>query len=169
MTISMFSASVPVFIRMLGNLAACLDKAEAHAAARKFDGNVLVASRLAPDMLPLAKQVQIACDAAKFGAARLAGEAAPSYEDNEATLAELKARIDKTVTWLQRFGPAQIDGSEERDVQVPMRNRDPLKLKGQAYLTDFVLPNFYFHISIAYALLRHNGVDLGKADYLGGR
>lgn len=169
MTISMYSASVPVFVRMLGNLSACIDKAEAHAAARSFDSAVLAASRLAPDMLPFARQVQIACDAAKFGAARLSGEAAPSHEDRETTLAELKERIDKTVAWLHTVAADRIDGSEEREVQVPMRNRDPLRLQGQAYLTDFVLPNFYFHISIAYALLRHNGVDLGKADYLGRR
>ncbi len=167
MTISMFAASVPVFVRMLGNLDACLDKAQAHAQAKGFDGTVLVNSRLAPDMLPLARQVQIACDAAKFGAARLAGVQAPSTPDDELSLADLKARIATTVQYLQTFTAAQIDGSESREVQVPMRGRDPLVMNGEAYLLSFALPNFYFHVTTAYALLRHNGVELGKRDYLG--
>ena len=167
MTISMYSASVPVFVRMLNNLSACLDKAEAHAQARGFDSAVLVSSRLAPDMLPLARQVQIACDAVKFGAARLAGVQAPSMEDKEATLAELKDRIARTITFIESVPAEQIIGSEEREIQVPMRGREPMRLAGEAYLLNFVLPNFYFHLTTTYALLRHNGVELGKGDYLG--
>jgi hypothetical protein len=167
MTISMYSASVPVFVRMLGNLSACLDKAEAHAKAKGFDSAVLVSSRLAPDMLPLARQVQIACDAVKFGAARLAGVDAPAMEDKEATLAELKDRIARTVAFIESVPADRLVGSEEREIQVPMRGRDPLRLAGEAYLLNFVLPNFYFHLTTTYALLRHNGVDLGKGDYLG--
>lgn len=165
--ISMYSASVPVFVRMLGNLSACLDKAEACAKAKGFDAKVLVDSRLAPDMLPMARQIQIACDAAKFGAARLAGLDAPAFEDNEASIAELQARIAKTIDYVRSVDAAKIDGSEDRQVKVPMRGRDPLELTGQAYLSNYVLPNLYFHICTAYALLRHNGVDVGKRDYLG--
>lgn len=167
MTISMYSASVPVFVRMLNNLSACFDKAEAHAQAKGYDPQVLVGCRLAPDMLPLARQVQIACDAVKFGAARLAGVEAPTMEDNEKTIAELKDRIARTIAFVSSVPKAQIEGSDAREVQVPMRGREPLKLSGEAYLTNFVLPNFYFHVTTAYALLRHNGVELGKSDYLG--
>lgn len=167
MTISMYTASVPVFVRMLNNLSACFDKAEAHAAAKGYDPQVLVGCRLAPDMLPLARQVQIACDAAKFGAARLAGVEAPAMADTEQTVAELKDRIARTIAFVTSVPQAQIEGSDAREVQVPMRGRDPLKLTGEAYLTNFVLPNFYFHVTTAYGLLRHNGVELGKGDYLG--
>jgi hypothetical protein len=167
MAISMFSASVPVFVRMLDNLAACLAKADAHAVARGYDSAVLVASRLAPDMLPLARQVQIACDAAKFGAARLAGVDAPAMEDKEMTIAQLQARVAATKAFVLSVPAERIVGSEEREVQVPMRGRDPLRLTGERYLLDFVLPNFFFHVTTAYALLRHNGVDIGKGDYLG--
>ena len=167
MTISMYSASVPVFVRMLTNLSACLDKAETNAKARGFDSAVLVSSRLAPDMLPLARQVQIACDAVKFGAARLAGVEAPSMEDKEATIAELKHRIARTIDFIGSVPADKISGSEAREISVPMRGRDPLQLTGEAYLLNFVLPNFYFHVTTAYALLRHNGVELGKGDYLG--
>jgi hypothetical protein len=166
MTISMASASLPALTRMLDNLKACLAKAEDHAKAKGYDSAVLVQSRLAPDMLPLARQVQIACDTAKFGAARLSGGKAPSMEDTEATIEELKARIDKTLAYVQSVPAGEIDGSEEREVVVPTRG-EPLKMSGQAYLVHFVLPNFYFHVTTAYAILRHNGVDLGKRDYLG--
>jgi len=166
MAISMHSASVPVFVRMLGNLLAWLDKAEAHATARKFDTSVLLASRLAPDMLSFTKQIQIGCDAAKFGVARLAGLEAPKFEDNEATLDELRARIRKTIDYVQSVPAAQIDGTDDKDITVPRRD-GPMVVKGEPYLKHFVLPNFYFHITTAYALLRHNGVDLGKNDYLG--
>lgn len=166
MSISMHSASVPVFVRMLGNLLAWLDKAEAHAAARKFDTSVLLASRLAPDMLNFTKQIQIGCDAAKFGVARLAGLEAPKFEDNEATLDELRARIRKTIDYVQSVPAAQIDGTEDKDITVPRRD-GPMVIKGEPYLKHFVMANFYFHVTTAYALLRHNGVDLGKSDYLG--
>jgi uncharacterized protein len=167
MMMTMYSASVPVFVRMLGNLSACLDKAEAHAQAKGYDPVVLAGSRLAPDMLPLTRQVQIACDAAKFAAARLAGQEAPVMTDDEASLADLKQRIARTIAYVQSVPAASIEGSDAREVQVPMRGREPLKLSGESYLTNFVLPNFYFHVTTAYALLRHNGVELGKGDYLG--
>ncbi|HEX7439177.1 MAG TPA: DUF1993 domain-containing protein [Caldimonas sp.] len=166
MSISMHSASVPIFVRMLGNLTTWLDKAEAHAAARKFDPGVYLAARLAPDMLPFTKQIQIACDAVKFGVARLAGIEAPKFEDDEASFADLRARIAKTLDFVQSVPPSKIDGTEAKDVVVPRRDGS-MTLKGEAYLKQFVLPNFFFHLTTAYALLRHNGVDLGKADFLG--
>lgn len=166
MSLSMHSASVPVFTRMLGNLQSWLDKAEAHAAARKFDTGVLLAARLAPDMLPFTRQIQIACDGAKFGISRLAGVEAPKFEDNEASFAELRERIRKTLDFVQSVPADQIDGTEDKDVTVPRRDGS-MVLKGEFYLKHFVLPNFYFHVTTTYALLRHNGVDLGKRDYLG--
>lgn len=166
MAISMYSASVPVFTRMLGHLSAWLDKAEAHAQAKKFDTSVYLAARLAPDMLPFTKQIQIACDAAKFGVARLAGVEAPKFEDNEASLADLRERIRKTVAFVNSVPASAIDGSDERDITVPRRDGN-IVLKGEFYLKHYVHPNFYFHVITAYALLRHNGVDLGKGDYLG--
>ena len=166
MSLSMSSASVPVFVRMLDSLAAWLDKAELHAQAKKFDSGVLLTARLAPDMLPFSTQVQIACDAAKFGVARLAGVDAPRFEDTEASFGELRDRVRKTLDFVQSVPAAQVDGSDERDVTVPRRD-GPLTLKGEVYLKTFVLPNFFFHVTTAYALLRHNGVDVGKMDYLG--
>jgi len=166
MSISMHSASTPVFVHTLGNLVRWLDKAEASAAARKFDPKVLLGVRLAPDMLPLSTQVQIACDTAKFAVARLAGVEAPKFDDTEATLAELRERVRKTVDFLQTVPAAQVDGSEEREITVP-RRAGPLLLKGEAYLKHYALPNFFFHVTTTYALLRHNGVELGKSDYLG--
>ncbi len=165
-TLSMSSASTPVFVRMLESLAAWLDKAERHAEAKKFDVDVLLAARLAPDMLPFASQVRIACDAAKFGVARLAGAEAPKHADDEKTLAELKERVRRTVAYVRSVPAESIDGSEDRDVTVPRRD-GPLTMKGEAYLKHVALPNFYFHVTMAYALLRHNGVELGKNDYLG--
>jgi len=166
MTISMHSASVPIFVRMLGNLGQWLDKAEAHAQARKFDPAVYLGARLAPDMLPFTNQVQIACDAAKYGVARLAGMEAPKFADEEKTLAELRERIRKTVDFIQSVPAARIDGAEDRDVVVPRRDGS-MTLKGEVYLKHFALPNFFFHVTTTYALLRHWGVELGKADYLG--
>jgi len=166
MSISMHSASVPVFVRMFGNLSLWLDKAEAHAAAKKFDPQVYLTARLAPDMLPFTKQIQIACDAAKFGVARLAGIDAPKFDDTEASLAELRVRIQKTVEFVRSVPASQIDGTEAKDVVVPRRDGS-ITLKGEFYLKHFVMPNFYFHVTTAYALLRHCGVDLGKSDYLG--
>lgn len=166
MSLSMHSASVPIFVRTLGNLLGWLDKAEAHAAAKKFDANVLLSMRLAPDMLPFTKQIQIACDAAKFGVARLAGLEAPKFEDNEVTMAELRERVRKTIDYVQSVPADKVDGSDDRQVNVPRRD-GTMTLAGEAYLKHYVLPNFFFHVTTAYALLRHNGVDLGKADYLG--
>lgn len=166
MSISMHSASVPVFVHTLGNLARWLDKAEASAEARKFDATVLLGVRLAPDMLPLLKQIQIACDTCKFAVARLAGVEAPKFDDSEASFAELRERVRKTVDYLQSVPAAQIDGSEEREISVP-RRAGPLLMKGEAYLKHYALPNFFFHVTTTYALLRHNGVELGKSDFLG--
>ncbi|WNG41409.1 DUF1993 domain-containing protein [Archangium minus] len=166
MSLSMYQASVPVFIRMLGNLSAILGKAVTYAETKKFDPSVLVNARLAPDMLPLSAQVQIACDSAKGCAARLAGIEIPSHPDTETTLAELQARITKTIDFLKSVSAAQIDGSEERTVTLKMRSQE-MQFQGQPYLLNVVLPNFYFHITTAYAILRHNGLDIGKSDFLG--
>ncbi len=166
MTISMYQASVPPIVRSLTNLRAILEKAAAHAEAKKIEPSVLLALRLYPDMFPLSRQVQIASDNAKGVASRLAGLEPPKYEDNEATFPELLARIDKTVAYLQGFKPGQIDGSEERTVVLPRRS-GTLELPGLRYLTEYVLPNFHFHVTIAYAILRHAGVELGKQDFLG--
>ena len=166
MPITLYSATVPVFARMLGNMATWLDKAEAHASAKKFDTSVYLGMRLAPDMLPFSKQIQIACDAAKFGVSRAAGIDAPKFDDRETTLADLRERIQKTAAFLDTVKPAQIDGQEDKDVVVPRRDGS-LTLKAEAYLKHFATPNFYFHATTAYALLRHAGVDLGKGDFLG--
>lgn len=165
MTISMYHASVPVFVRMLKNLSIILDKALAHAEARKIAPNVLPASRVIADMFPLSKQVQIACDHAKGAAARLAGIEVPKYEDNEQTIDELKARIAKTIAYVETFTPEQLDGTEERDIAFTLGSYD-LKFKGMDYLLGFALPNFYFHMVTAYNILRQNGVDVGKRDFL---
>jgi len=167
MTISMHSASVPIFTRLLGNMLAWLDKAQAHAEARKFNPDNYLGLRLAPDMLPLVKQVQIASDAAKGCMARLAGQELPKWDDTEATLDDLRARIQRTRDYVQSFEPAQVDGSEEREILIPRRVGEPLQFKGEAFLKHWALPNFFFHATTLYALLRHAGVDLGKADYLG--
>jgi len=166
MKISMYQASVPTFIRMLNNLAAVLEKAAAHAEAKKIDPAVLVNSRLYPDMLPLVQQVQIASDGAKGGAARLAGLEPPKFEDNEKTFPELIARVQKTVSYLNTLKPEQIDGSEEKTITLAMRTRT-LTFQGMPYLLNYVLPNFYFHVTTAYGILRHCGVELGKRDFLG--
>ena len=166
MTISMHSACVPLFNRQLGALLTWLDKAEAHAAARKFDANNYLQLRLAPDMLPFVSQIRIASDTAKACVARLAGVEAPRFEDNEASIADLRARVQKTIDYVNSVPAAAIDGSEAGDIVIPMRNREALQLKGLFYLQHWALPNFYFHITNAYALLRHAGVELGKADFL---
>lgn len=168
MALSMYQASIPVFIRMLGNLSKILDKAAAHAEAKKIDPAVLIRDRLAPDMLPFSFQIQTATDSAKGCAARLAGIEPPSFADTESTFPELKERIEKTLAFLQTATAAQIDGSEDRTVILKMRSGE-MQFKGQDYLLHFALPNFYFHVTTAYAILRHNGVDVGKADFLGGR
>jgi hypothetical protein len=168
MTISMHSASVPVFQRLLGNLLTWLDKAEAHAQSRGFDSQNYLGLRLAPDMLPLLKQVQIASDAAKGCVARLSGQEVPKWADDEASLDDLRSRVRRTIEYVGSVPAGQIDGSEARQVVLPLRNRDPLQFNGHDYLRQFALPNFFFHVTTTYALLRHAGVPLGKADYLGG-
>ena len=166
MSLSMFSSSVPVFVRMFANLDQWLVKAEALAVSRKFDPALLLAVRLAPDMLPLASQVQIASDTAKFCVARLAGVEAPKFDDDEASIADLRGRVRRTIDYVQSVPAAQINGSETREVSVP-RRAGPLVLDGETYLKHYATPNFYFHVTTAYALLRHSGVELGKADFLG--
>jgi hypothetical protein len=166
MTISMYQASVPVFIRMLNNLVAILEKAAVHAEARKIDPAVLINSRLYPDMFPLARQVRIATDAAASGAARLAGMEPPKFEDNETTFAELIERIRKTIAYVNGFKPEQIDGSEQAKIELKVRD-GTLTLDGLTFLLNRVLPNFYFHITTTYGILRHNGIEIGKKDYLG--
>jgi uncharacterized protein len=166
MAISMYDFSIPVLTRGLTNLSAILDKAAAHAAAKKFDPAVLAQSRLYPDMYPLVRQVQIACDTAKGAAARLAGIEVPKHEDNEATLAELKARIAKTVDFLKSVNRDRLKDAESRDIEIKFPSGS-WKFTGIAYLADFVLPNFYFHVSMVYALLRKSGVEIGKGDFLG--
>jgi uncharacterized protein len=166
MAISMYDASVPVLRRMLGNLSAFLTKAEAHAAARKIDPSVLLQSRLFPDMFPLTKQVQIACDFAKGAAGRLAGVEIPKYDDNEATFEDLRARIAKTVAFVESCKAAQIEGSESRPISLTMGGKT-YSFNGLDYLNNMVFPNFYFHVTTAYNILRHNGVELGKADFVG--
>jgi uncharacterized protein len=162
----MHSMSVPVFVKTLGNLSAILDKAAAHAEAKKIDPAVLLASRLYPDMFPLTKQVQVACDFAKGTVARLAGQEPPKYDDNETTIETLKARIAKTVDYVQGFQAAQFAGAEEREVQMKIRDQT-LTFKGLSYLAHMALPNFFFHATTAYDILRHNGVELGKRDFIG--
>ena len=166
MKISMYQASVPVFVRALNNLAAILEKAPAHAEARKIDPAVLINYRLYPDMLPLSKQVQIASDSAKGGAARLAGAEPPKYEDNETTFAELIARLRKTVAYLETIKPEQIDGSEDKTVSWKTQTTTRT-MQGMPYLLNHVTPNVYFHVTTAYGILRHCGVEIGKQDFLG--
>lgn len=167
MSISMHSASAPVFIRMLNNLLSWLDKAQAHAEVRKFDVNNFVGLRLAPDMLPFSKQVQIASDMVKGCMARLAGQDVPQWADDETTLDDLRARVRKTIAYVQGFSAAQIDGSDAREVVLSMRSGER-RMLGEDYLNAYVLPNVYFHLTTAYALLRQGGVEIGKRDFLQG-
>lgn len=163
---SMYQISVPVYTHMMKNLVAIIDKAIAHAEAKKFDQAVLVNARLAPDMFAFARQIQIASDTVKGAAARLAGIEVPKYEDDETTLEQLKARLEKTIDFIQSIPASQIDGSEERDITLKMRSGDK-HFKGLGYLLNFATPNFYFHTVTAYDILRHNGVEIGKPDFLG--
>ncbi len=167
MSLSMYSASAPVFSRILGSMLNWLVRAEAHAQARKFDPNNYLGLRLAPDMLPFVRQVQIVSDGAKGCMSRLAGTEIPKWEDDEASLDDLRVRIRKTIEHVQSFSAAQIDGSDSRTIAVPTRSGDPLSFSGETFLKHFALPNFFFHATTAYALLRHAGVELGKADFLG--
>lgn len=166
MSVSMYQASIPVFIRMLGNLSVILDKAVAFAEAKKIDPAVLVNARLAPDMHALVRQIQIATDVVKGGAARLAGVDVPSFPDTESSFAELQERLKKTQDFLQGCSAAQIDGSESKRIVLNLPGQE-LTFSGQDYLFNFVLPNFYFHLTTTYAILRHNGLELGKRDFLG--
>ncbi len=168
MNITMYTASIPTLKHMLGNLSAILTKAEQHAAAKKIDPSVLIGARLYPDMFPLARQVQIACDQAKGCAARLAGIEVPKYEDKENSFPELQARIAKTIDFVSSIPSAEIDDSEMREIELQAGGKT-FQFKGQDYLAHWVFPNFYFHLTTTYAILRHNGVELGKADFLGGR
>lgn len=167
MTISMHAASVPVFKQLLGSLGDILAKAEAHATEKKIDPNALLQSRLFPDMLPLVRQVQIACDFAKSVPARLAGVEVPAYEDTEQTFAELQARIAKTIALIDGLDAAKFDGSEQREIVLRPGTPKERTIGGQAYLLSYGLPQFFFHVTTAYALLRHNGIEVGKKDYMG--
>jgi uncharacterized protein len=166
MSLSMHQISLPVFQGKLKSLAAILDKAEAFAAARKIEPEVLLNARLAPDMFPLKRQVQLASDFAKGAGARLSGQDIPKWEDAETSFADLKARLAKTIDYLGAFTPAQIDGSEGRDIALTIA-KQPVTLKGQAFLLNYAFPHFFFHVTTAYDILRHNGVEIGKRDYMG--
>jgi uncharacterized protein len=166
MSIALYDFSIPALVRGLTNLSAILGKAGAHAAAKKFDFAVLAQARLYPDMHPLARQVQIACDTAKGAAARLAAVDVPKHEDTEVTLEDLKQRIAKTLDFLKTVSATEVNGAANRSIEIKFPS-GAWKFTAAAYLTDFVLPNFYFHESMVYALLRKNGVEIGKGDFLG--
>ena len=166
MTLSMYQASVPVFTKMLTNLKGILQKAAAHAQSRKIDESALLGARLFPDMFVFTRQVQLACDFARGTGARLAGVEPPVHEDVEQSFAELVSRIDRTLEFLRTLKPQQIDGSESREIVRPIRG-EPKKFTGINYLLQFALPNFFFHVATAYAILRHSGIDIGKADFIG--
>jgi hypothetical protein len=166
MTISMYQASVPRFVNILGNLAHILDKAQAHVDARKLADASLTAYRLFPDMLPMTTQVQIACDTAKGVVARLAGVEIPVFEDNEKTLAELKNRVTRTIAFIQTISPEQIDGTEDKDIVIKRGDKET-HYKGMQFLLGHAIPNFYFHVTTTYNILRHNGIEIGKRDFLG--
>jgi len=166
LTISMYQASAPRFVNILKNLSAILDKAQAHVEAKKIEPTVLTSFRLYPDMLPMSRQVQIATDTAKAAMARLAGVEIPKYEDTEQTFEELKARIAKTIEFVNGFKPTQIDGTDAKEIVIKLGGNDT-KLTGMQYLLGHAHPNFYFHVTTAYDILRHNGVEIGKRDYIG--
>lgn len=166
MSISMSSASLPTFLTALTNLSHILAKAQAHAEAKKFDPIVLTQYRLAPDMFPLTKQVLIACDAAKLCVARLSGREAPVFADSEVTLLDLIARVHKTVDWIKTVPPSSLDGTELKSITFPVGKDKTRTMMGEDYLKHWAVPNVFFHVTTTYAILRHNGVDIGKADYL---
>jgi hypothetical protein len=166
MALSMYSASVPTLVRMLNNMLGWLDKAEAHAKAKKFDSDNYLGLRLAPDMHPFSRQIQIASDSCKGCVARLSGVEAPSWTDDEATFDELRARIRKTIAFAESVPETKLAGSDAAEITLAIPGRE-LKFTGESFLVGFALPNFFFHVSMTYALLRHAGVELGKGDYLG--
>jgi uncharacterized protein len=166
MKITMHSMSIDTFVPVLTHLSTLLDKALAHATAKKFDPGVLVNARLAPDMFPLNRQIQIACDAAKNGSARLAVQEAPRFEDKESTLEELRTRIARTIDYLKTLSASAFEGAEDRVVKIPV-GESTIEMQGLPYLQTWALPNFYFHVVATYAILRHNGVEIGKRDFLG--
>ncbi len=166
MAISMYQVSLPIFVRHLNGLAGCMKKAQALYAEKKYDESTLLSYRFYPDMFSFTRQVRAATDHARTCAALLAGLEAPKYEDNEKSLAELIARVEKTIAWLNTVKPEQIDGSEGKSVTVKMRDRE-LKFTGQELLLNRSMPNFYFHCTTAYDIMRHNGVEIGKRDFMG--
>lgn len=168
MTLSMHSASAPILTRMLGNLNTWLVKAQTHAELKKFDSANYLSMRLAPDMLPFASQVRIATDVARLAVSRLANAEYPRLADDETTLEALAERVRKTIAFVESIEPAQLDGSDAREIVLPQRSGDPLNFTGESFLQRWALPNLFFHTTMTYALLRQAGVELGKADYLGG-
>jgi len=166
MNISMYQATVPRFVNILGNLSRIIDKAQAHVDGKKIAADVLPDYRLFPDMLPMSKQVQIACDTAKGVVCRLAGVDIPVFEDNEKTLAELKERIEKTIAFVKTMTPAQLDGTEDKEIVIKRADKET-RYNGMQFLLGHAIPNFYFHVATTYNILRHNGVEIGKRDYLG--
>ena len=167
MKVSMHAVSADLITNILGNLSWLLQKGEANAASRKFDPAVLLSARLAPDMLPLTRQIQIAGDIAKNSLARLAGQEQPRFEVNETTIEQLRARLARTIDYIKSIPASAFEGSETRDIKVPAGERT-LEFKGLDFLQTWVIPNVFFHVTTAYNILRHNGVDLGKADFIGG-
>ena len=168
MSLSMHAASTIVFVKMFKNMLAWLDKAEAHAKTRKFDANNFVGMRLAPDMLPFSRQIQIASDAAKGAVARLAGDEPPKWADDEATIEQLRGRIQKTITYIEAIAAHRLEGSDKREIVMPLGPDRTMKMTGEAFLESFSIPNFFFHVTMVYAILRQGGVEIGKGDYLGG-
>ena len=164
---SFYDASVPAFLQILGSLSGILTKAESHCKAKNIQPEVLLGARLFPDMLPLARQIQLASDFAAKGCARLTHSEVPSTPDTEKTFAELKQRLAKTIDYVKAFKPAQFDGADSREVTFPVGPTNTMTLKGQQFLSNFLFPNFYFHASTAHGILRHNGVEIGKRDFLG--
>jgi hypothetical protein len=167
MKVSMHAVSADLITNILGNLSWLLQKGEANATTRKFDPAVLLSARLAPDMLPLTRQIQIAGDMAKNSLARLAGQEPPRFEDNETTIEQLRARLARTIDYIKSIPASAFEGSETRDIKVPAGERT-LEFKGLDFLQTWVIPNVFFHVTTAYNIMRHNGVDLGKSDFIGG-
>ena len=167
MTTALYASSIPVFTQLLGGLSAVLTKAEGHAQARSIEPNALLQARLFPDMFPLLRQARVACDFAKSVAARLAGVEVPNFEDNEQTFDDLQARIAKTLAFIGSLAPAQFEGSETREIVTQAGTPKEKRFSGQSYLLNYGLPHFFFHVTMAYNILRHNGVEVGKKDYVG--